>query len=86
MSVSARAQISSSRCQSRKARRDRYTADDYHKVSDEIKDDWELSGGIEDVELYLRIAWAISQARSYPEWKQGTEFKAIREASLGRGE
>ena len=65
------------------ARRDQYTANDYHKVSDEVKDDWDFSGGIEDVELYLRIGVSVSQDDEYPTWKPGTEFKAVREASLG---
>jgi len=63
-------------------RRDQYTQNDYHKPSDEIKDDWDLSGGVEDVRLYLRVAWALSQAAGWPEWNEGTEFKAIREESL----
>jgi len=63
-------------------RRDEYTANDYHKPSDEIKEDWDLSGGVEDVQLYLRVAWALSQAGEWPEWNEGTEFKAIREARL----
>ena len=65
-----------------KARRDDYTANDYHKPSDEIKDDWDLSGGVEDVELYMRVAWALSQAEEWPEWNEGTEFRALREAML----
>ena len=63
-------------------RRDRYTSDDYHKPSDHIKDDWDMAGAIEDVELYLRVTWALSQAEGWPEWKPGSEFKAVREAML----
>ena len=63
-------------------RRDRYTANDYHKVSDEIQPDWDLSGAIEDVQLYLRVAWSISQGSAWPEWLEGTEFKAVREEAL----
>jgi Zn-dependent M28 family amino/carboxypeptidase len=63
-------------------RRDEYTANDYHKPSDEIKEGWDLSGGLQDLELYLRIALNISQADEIPAWKPGTEFKAIREAML----
>ena len=65
-------------------RRDEYTANDYHKVSDEVKGDWDLSGGLEDVELYLRVAWAISQGDVWPAWFEGTEFKAAREQMLTR--
>ncbi len=62
--------------------RERYTAEDYHKPSDEVRDDWDLSGAIEDVALYLRVAWAISETDAWPEWKSGSEFKAVREAML----
>jgi Zn-dependent M28 family amino/carboxypeptidase len=65
------------------ARRDRYTSEDYHKPSDEVKDDWDLSGAVEDVALYLRVVWALSQADAWPEWKPGSEFRAPREALLG---
>jgi Zn-dependent M28 family amino/carboxypeptidase len=63
-------------------RRERYTAEDYHKPSDEMRDDWDLSGALEDVQLYLRVAWALSQGERWPEWKPGSEFKAVREAML----
>jgi Zn-dependent M28 family amino/carboxypeptidase len=68
-----------------RAQRDRYTAEDYHKPSDEVREDWDLSGAIEDVALYLRVAWALSQAEEWPEWKEGSEFKAVREAMLRAG-
>jgi Zn-dependent M28 family amino/carboxypeptidase len=64
------------------AQRDRYTAEDYHKPSDEMRDDWDMSGALEDVTLYLRIAWRLSEAAKWPEWKEGSEFKAVREAML----
>jgi Zn-dependent M28 family amino/carboxypeptidase len=63
-------------------RRERYTAEDYHKPSDEMRPEWDLSGALEDVELYLRVAWALSQGEAWPEWKSGSEFKAVREALL----
>lgn len=64
------------------ALRDHYTANDYHKVSDEVHDDWDFTGGIEDIALYMLIGVSISDEPSFPTWKPGTEFKAVREASL----
>ncbi|HEY3215366.1 MAG TPA: peptidase M28, partial [Candidatus Eisenbacteria bacterium] len=55
---------------------------DYHKPSDEIRDDWDLTGALEDLALYLRITWDLSQGDAWPEWKSGSEFKAVREAML----
>ena len=66
-----------------KERRDAYTANDYHKPSDEVRDDWDLAGAIEDLTLYSRVIWAIAQGDEWPAWKDGSEFKAVREARLG---
>ena len=62
--------------------RQAYTANDYHKPSDEIKPDWDLTGGVQDVQLMFMVGYAVSQRDTWPEWKEGTEFKAKREASL----
>jgi Zn-dependent M28 family amino/carboxypeptidase len=63
-------------------KREEYTAQDYHKVSDEIKPDWDLSGAIEDLQLLWLTGWTVAQGNQWPEWKSGTEFKARREATL----
>ena len=63
-------------------RRDEYTSKNYHKVSDDIKPDWDLSGAIEDLQLLLQVGWRVAQSERIPEWKPGTEFKARREEML----
>ncbi len=63
-------------------KRDEYTARDYHKVSDEIKPDWDLSGAVEDLRLLATVGYTVAQGARYPEWKPGTEFRARREESL----
>jgi len=63
-------------------KRAEYVANDYHKPSDEIKADWDLSGGAEDVQFYFAIGYRVANAAKWPEWKAGNEFKAIRDASL----
>lgn len=65
-------------------KREEYVANDYHKPSDDIKADWDLSGGVEDVNLLFETGWRILQGPTWPEWKAGTEFKSIREAMLAR--
>ncbi len=65
-----------------KARRDQYTANDYHKPSDEVRADWDLSGMVEDAQLFFRIGLGVAEAERWPEWLPGTEFKAAREAML----
>jgi hypothetical protein len=62
--------------------RDRYTTSDYHKVTDEVKADWDLSGAVEDVDVLVGVGNAVANGALYPEWKAGTEFKAVRERAL----
>ncbi|MEQ1893956.1 MAG: M28 family metallopeptidase [Planctomycetota bacterium] len=65
-----------------KERRDAYSANDYHKPSDELRSDWDMSGAVEDLTLYLRVIHALANGDTWPSWKDGSEFKAVREASL----
>lgn len=59
-----------------------YTANDYHKVSDEVHEGWNLNGAVEDLQLFLRVGYRVANTNTYPEWKEGTEFRARREAML----
>ncbi len=63
-------------------KRDEYTEHDYHKPSDEIKPDWDLSGAVEDLRLLMTVGYRVANADKYPEWKPGTEFKAKRDAMM----
>jgi Zn-dependent M28 family amino/carboxypeptidase len=65
-----------------KQKREEYTANDYHKPSDEVKPDWDLSGAVEDAQMLFEVGFRVAQASKWPEWKPGTEFKAKREAML----
>jgi Zn-dependent M28 family amino/carboxypeptidase len=66
--------------------REKYTAEDYHKPSDEVKPDWDLSGLVQDAQLFFMVGYRVANESKMPEWKPGTEFKAKREASLKAGE
>ncbi len=63
-------------------KREEYTANDYHKVSDEVKPDWDLSGAVEDAQLLFLAGLRVAQADTWPEWKPGTEFRTLREEML----
>ncbi|HEX5709545.1 MAG TPA: M28 family peptidase [Pyrinomonadaceae bacterium] len=65
-----------------KQKRDEYTNNDYHKPSDEVKPDWDLTGAAEDAQLLFIIGQRIAQADKYPEWKPGNEFKAKRDEMM----
>ncbi|NII83579.1 MULTISPECIES: M28 family metallopeptidase [unclassified Pedobacter] len=52
----------------------------YHSPQDNFDaKKWDLSGIIEDVRMLFDMGYRISNEDSYPKWKDGSEFKAIRE-------
>ena len=61
-----------------------YNANDYHKPSDEVKDDWNLAGAAQDMNALAEVGLRVSNGDTWPQWKDGSEFKAVREASLKR--
>ena len=69
-----------------KQKRDEYTENDYHKPSDEIKPDWNLTGAAEDLRLLMTVGYRVANADKYPEWKPGTEFKAKRDEMMKKAE
>jgi Zn-dependent M28 family amino/carboxypeptidase/nicotinamidase-related amidase len=62
--------------------RDDYIANDYHKPSDRVRPDWDLSGAVEDLALYLQTGFEIAQGNGWPAWKPGAEFKPKRDEML----
>ena len=67
-----------------RAKHDDYTAHHYHTVSDEVTPDWDLTGGVKDLQLLMRVGLAVTNADQRPAWKDGSEFKARREAMLNK--
>ena len=63
-------------------KRDEYTNNDYHKVSDQVKPDWDLTGAVEVARTLFRVGYIVAQTAAFPEWKPGTEFKAKRDAMM----
>ena len=63
-------------------KRDEYTAKDYHKPSDEVKKDWDLSGGVQDVRTLFRVGYVVADMDAMPQWSPGNEFKAKRDSTL----
>ena len=61
-----------------------YRNNDYHKVSDEIKADWNLAGAVKDLQLLSQVIYQISQNPQWPRWRPGNEFLPIRNQSLGK--
>jgi Zn-dependent M28 family amino/carboxypeptidase len=63
-------------------KRDEYTSKDYHNVSDEVKPDWDLSGGVQDMQTLFKVGVSVANANDTPQWKPGTEFKAKRDSTI----
>ena len=59
-----------------------YTAENYHKPSDKIQSDWDMSGAVQDAQLYFVVGYRVTNSDVMPEWKPGNEFKATRDAML----
>ena len=60
-------------------KREEYTANDYHKVSDEVKPDWDLSGAVEDLTFMYELGSMVVESDGWPEWSPTSEFRAVRE-------
>ncbi|GEO08581.1 hypothetical protein SAE01_10770 [Segetibacter aerophilus] len=63
-----------------KQRQDEYILQHYHRPSDQYDPKtWTLAGGLEDLKLLFQVGKRLSMESTMPQWKQGSEFKAIRE-------
>ena len=65
-------------------KRDEYTNKDYHKPSDEVKPDWDLTGAADDMRALFKVGHLVGQQDALPQWKPGTEFKAKRDSMMAR--
>ena len=59
-----------------------YSANDYHKVSDEVRDDWDWSGIEQDMGIFTNFIDDLANSGEYPNWNEKSEFRAIRDESL----
>jgi Zn-dependent M28 family amino/carboxypeptidase len=58
-----------------------YTAKKYHKPADEYSPDWDVSGTLQDLQLYYDVGLGIANSQRWPNWYPGVEFRAIRDQS-----
>ncbi len=59
---------------------EQYTKDNYHRPSDQYNAaTWVLTGAIDDLQLLFQVGKRLAFASVWPQWKTGSEFKAIRE-------
>jgi Zn-dependent M28 family amino/carboxypeptidase len=58
-----------------------FIANCYHQTCDAWSEDWDLRGAAQDIDLFRLILQDLGNSTRWPEWKTGSEFKAIRERS-----
>lgn len=56
-------------------KRTEYITHDYHKPSDVVKPDWDLTGAVEDLQVLLEVGFRVAQADQHPVWKQGAIWR-----------
>ena len=61
-----------------------FTSRCYHQTCDEWRPDWNLAGAAQDVALAYRIGRRLANSRDWPQWREGSEFRSVREQSTAR--
>ncbi|WP_439651442.1 M28 family metallopeptidase [Pacificimonas pallii] len=60
---------------------DDYITNRYHLPGDEYDPDWVWDGAVQDLELNYRIGRALANSQDWPNWREGDEFRAVRDQS-----
>ena len=58
-----------------------YTGNCYHQTCDAWSEDWDLSGAVQDIEVFHTIISDLANSTRWPELLPSSEFKAIRDQS-----
>jgi Zn-dependent M28 family amino/carboxypeptidase len=59
-----------------------YREKNYHRPSDEFDAaTWTMEGAIKDLKILFRVGRRLAFEENWPAWKEGSEFRAIREKS-----
>ncbi|MGY6523135.1 MAG: M28 family metallopeptidase [Mongoliitalea sp.] len=55
----------------------------YHTPADEYDPElWDLSSAVEDLMVLYKVGSKLAQSDKWPQWKEGSEFKSIRESYM----
>ena len=58
-----------------------YLNTQYHRPQDEYREGWTFDGMKLDGELLMEVGYRVANTSEWPQWKEGSEFKSIRETS-----
>ncbi|WP_419166167.1 M28 family metallopeptidase [Candidatus Palauibacter sp.] len=64
--------------------REAYTAERYHKPTDEYDPSWDLDGAVDDLRLLFEVGYRLAQGAEWPNWREGNEFRAARDRMMDR--
>lgn len=64
------------------AKRKEALAGRYHTVMDEVDDNWDFEGIMQDVKLFFDIGYTMSMEKTFPNFKAKSEFKALGDQRL----
>ncbi|SIQ58230.1 M28 family metallopeptidase [Pontibacter lucknowensis] len=65
-----------------KKKLDEYYANYYHKAADQVHPDYKMDGVVEDLKLLYQVGHRLAGSSEWPQWKAGSEFKAVRESYM----
>lgn len=58
---------------------DEYTAERYHAPGDEFSDEFVFEGAVQQGRIVFLTALDLARSEAFPEWNEGSEFRAARE-------
>ena len=61
-----------------------FTANCYHQACDAWSPSWNLSGAVQEADLFHAIGARLANGREWPGWKAGSEFGKVRQESAAR--
>lgn len=67
------------------AQREDYTANRYHTPEDEFDESWTFGGAVADLRLLYEVGYRLSRSEEWPNWREGNEFKAVRDRDRAGG-
>ncbi|GGK57337.1 M28 family metallopeptidase [Rufibacter glacialis] len=62
--------------------RENYSAKIYHTPNDQVNEAFKMDGAVADLQLLYQLGRRLAFSNEWPQWKAGSEFKAVRDQSM----
>ncbi|AMM51721.1 peptidase M28 [Rufibacter sp. DG15C] len=56
-----------------------FTTNIYHKPNDQVNEAFKMDGAVADLQLLYQLGRRLAFSNEWPQWKAGSEFKAVRD-------